>query len=133
MTSQQARLISDDYCDIERTRMDWTDGTRRRVYLLRADIELPLSADPRVTARVDGTSGVRLVVRAYEDDQANGVRVVVAAHRAAMNTWGPKLSEHHLLRELADARDFQQASDARVLEHAPFFVLRVYASAVPTS
>ena len=45
---------------------------------------------------------------------------------AAVARWGPLLNEHHLFRRVEDADAFRVYSDARVSEHAPFFVLGLW-------
>ncbi|CAN91996.1 MULTISPECIES: hypothetical protein [Sorangium] len=44
---------------------------------------------------------------------------------ALRRDYGPRLNEHGLFRERADAEAFRTLSDARVKEHAPFFVHRI--------
>ena len=41
--------------------------------------------------------------------------------------WSAHLNDHGLLTTIADAAEFAAASDARVPEHAPFFVYAMYA------
>ncbi len=40
--------------------------------------------------------------------------------------WGPHLNEDHLFTDPDQACAFREASDARVREHAPFFVYGLY-------
>jgi hypothetical protein len=40
--------------------------------------------------------------------------------------WGPRLNEHHLLTTLDDAFAFRNVTNARVVEHAPFFVFGLW-------
>lgn len=42
-------------------------------------------------------------------------------------TWSHRLNDHGLLKTVDDAEAFAAASDARVPEHAPFFVYAIYA------
>ena len=42
--------------------------------------------------------------------------------RALRDEWGPGLNEFHLFARLGRAAEFREFSDARVAEHAPFFV-----------
>jgi len=46
--------------------------------------------------------------------------------RDAWLRWGPHLNEHHLFSDLDHAFAFREASDLRVAEHAPFFVLGLW-------
>jgi len=48
------------------------------------------------------------------------------ARRAEWRDHGPALNEHHLFGALAPARRYRASADARVPEHAPFFVYAVY-------
>jgi len=75
---------------------DW-DAARRELYLLRPEVTRPLSVDALVWPSV------------FE--------------RLTDLGWtGPVLNEHHLFGNPATARAFRDATDARVPEHAPFFV-----------
>lgn len=40
--------------------------------------------------------------------------------------WGPRLNESHLFSSIGDALAFREVADARVPEHAPFFVYGLY-------
>lgn len=40
--------------------------------------------------------------------------------------WGPRLNEHHLFEKLVDAFEFRALTNARVPEHAPFFVIGLW-------
>jgi hypothetical protein len=64
-------LISNGICSTLQTKVAWTNPDRRRRYLLRADMDLPISADPRVTVRTDAPdeSAWRIVVTVQPDDQ----------------------------------------------------------------
>jgi hypothetical protein len=45
---------------------------------------------------------------------------------ALRSEWGPKLNDHHLFTQLEPARAFRRLTDARVPEHAPFYVYGIY-------
>lgn len=165
-------VVSDDLRSTHRTREAWRDPERRRLYLLRSDVAVPLSADPRVTLPADAEADAwRLVVSLHRDDQEGAATAQFPdgsvdrpfgswepPHGAAADlprlgfdvcdrdrysallgcgyddevreelrrVWAAKLDAHHLLRTLDDARSFRRAADARVREHAPFFVMRVH-------
>jgi hypothetical protein len=40
--------------------------------------------------------------------------------------WAPRLSRYHLFDTAADALAFRETADARVPEHAPFFVYAIH-------
>ena len=40
--------------------------------------------------------------------------------------WGPRLNSHHLLEDLDHAFEFRDLTNARVPEHAPFFVIGLW-------
>jgi hypothetical protein len=40
--------------------------------------------------------------------------------------WGRRLNESHLFGSIGEALAFREVADARVPEHAPFFVYRLY-------
>ena len=40
--------------------------------------------------------------------------------------WAPHLNEHHLFDDFEKAAEFEALTDARVEEHAPFFVYGIY-------
>lgn len=66
----QTVLVSDSPCSIEDTRAAWTDADRRARYLLRSDVAVPISADPRVTVRTsEPKSSRRIVVTIGVGDQ----------------------------------------------------------------
>ncbi len=47
--------------------------------------------------------------------------------------WGPKLNERGLFDALEHADEFRRVSDARIPEHAPFFVFALYETGDPGS
>jgi hypothetical protein len=150
-----------------RTRAAWS-AARRLAYLLRPDVDVPVSRDPHVflpASEIDderwflvsaveqadqpGTAVDPLRMTDEHDDvdlttlthwgfdvcDATGYSALANCRYAeaseleiAVKRWGPRLSELHLLTDLASARELQDASDARVPEHAPFYVLRLYGS-----
>jgi len=163
-------LISDDICSAKQTKFAWENAERRFTYLLRVDVDVPLSADPRVTIRTatQEEDSWRIIVTAHEDDQEAAAKTefevafgsffiadpndlqganflgfdVCDCHlysallncgytdefnrSEAQKRWASELTEHHLLRDLADARALRMVTDVRVAAHAPFYVLRVY-------
>lgn len=163
-------LISDERCSTTQTKLAWTNPERRRLYLLRADADVPISADPRVTVRTGASDedAWRIVVTVQAEDQEGEAKreltttfelfeaagadlledltflgfdvcdrdrysallncgyVDDAHRREAKKRWGARLTEHHLLGHLDDARSLRSMTDVRVAAHAPFFVLRVY-------
>ncbi|MCL2449313.1 MAG: hypothetical protein FWD17_10220 [Polyangiaceae bacterium] len=52
----------------------------------------------------------------YTDDDARALRLL----------WGPKLNRFHLFEDARVASAFRSVTDARVPEHAPFFVFGIY-------
>ena len=52
----------------------------------------------------------------YQEDEADALR----------DAWAPRLNEHGLFDEAADALAFRAVSDARVREHAPFAVYAIW-------
>jgi hypothetical protein len=46
--------------------------------------------------------------------------------RDLMAVWGPRLNPHHLFENLDHAFEFRALTDARVPEHAPFFVIGLW-------
>ena len=169
-TEMRIALVSDDICSAKQTRFAWETAERRGTYLLRADVDVPLSADPRVTIRTATREedSWRIIVTAHEDDQESAAKTEFEGafgsffiadpndlqgasflgfdvcdrnlysallncgytdefnRSEAQKRWTSKLTEHHLLRELADARALRKVTDVRVASHAPFYVLRVY-------
>ena len=55
--------------------------------------------------------------------------------KALRDEWGPSLNGSHLFEQLSRAAEFRDLSDARVREHAPFFVygLRLVSRRAPPS
>ena len=51
----------------------------------------------------------------------------VAQREILQATWKPHLNRHHLFEDVAKADGFRQVAEARVPEHAPFFVFALWA------
>lgn len=47
-------------------------------------------------------------------------------HRQLGPVWGPRLNSHHLFDDLDHALEFRSLTNARVPEHAPFFVVGLW-------
>jgi hypothetical protein len=70
-TEKRRFLVADFRFSEAKTRDAWSDDRRREQYLLRTDVTVPISADPRVTMRTEDPSevGSRIAVIAQGEDQ----------------------------------------------------------------
>ncbi len=136
---------------------DWNSARRER-YLLRLDVERPLSVDRRVWPLESGDGGCRVGFSVVDREAPERVQSIWFAREVegesrllgydiaddvflsglsncgyteeetAMlrSTWAARLNRFHLFDQLDAASEFKALTDARVPEHAPFFVFGLY-------
>jgi hypothetical protein len=71
LNQMKVLLVSNEMFSEWQTRIAWDNAQRRGSHLIRKDVKVPLSADPRVTVRSntpDPDSG-RIIVTVRDDDQ----------------------------------------------------------------
>jgi hypothetical protein len=136
---------------------DWNSDRRER-YLLRLDVERPLSVDRRVWALETGRGGSRVALSVLDQEAPERVQSIwfpyevegeprllgydiaddvflsglsncgyTDAEKAALRPrWAARLNRFHLLDQVDAASEFKALTEARVPEHAPFFIFGLY-------
>jgi hypothetical protein len=99
---------------------------QREQYLLRPDVERPMSADEMVWP-----SAVDYPYPSRDQDENGTTERAWTSRNAPL--WDdlerlkkPHLNDHGLFGDLQQAAEFKLVSDRRVEEHAPFFVFGIY-------
>jgi len=136
---------------------DW-DSARRERYLLRLDVERPLSVDKRVWPIEIGDGGCHVGFSVSDQEAPEQVRSIWFPREvegearllgydiaddvflsglsncgytdeektALRSTWASRLNRFHLFDQADVAFEFKTLTEARVPEHAPFFVFGIY-------